>query len=40
MERQQQIKNDYAVLNHLLYSGGNASANAANIIYEFVRFIA
>jgi len=33
--RQQQIKNDYRDLKNLLSQGGNASANAAKIIYDF-----
>ena len=33
--RQHQIKNDYRDLKNLLSQGGNASANAAKIIYEF-----
>jgi lipid-A-disaccharide synthase len=35
--RQQQIKNDYRDLKNLLSQGGNASANAAKIIYNFVQ---
>ena len=35
--RQQQIKNDYAELKKLLSLGGNASANAAKIIYDFIK---
>ncbi|HUS01514.1 MAG TPA: lipid-A-disaccharide synthase [Chitinophagaceae bacterium] len=35
--RQLQIKNDYRDLKHLLSLGGNASANAAKIIYEFLN---
>ena len=35
--RQQQIKKDYRDLKHLLSQGGNASANAAKIIYEFCK---
>lgn len=34
--RQQQIKNDYAELKNLLSLGGNASENAARIVFEFV----
>ena len=33
--RKQQIKNDYSDLKNLLSKGGNASANAAKIIYDF-----
>lgn len=33
----QQIKNDYAALKELLSKGGDASANAAKSIYEFVK---
>ena len=33
----QQIKNDYALLKELLSKGGDASANAAKSIYEFVK---
>lgn len=36
-ERKQQIQKDYANLKSLLSQGGNASANAAKIIYDFVR---
>lgn len=35
--RKQQMKEDYANLKKLLSQGGNASANAANIIYDFIR---
>ena len=35
--RQQQIKNDYKDLKKLLSQGGDASANAAKIMYEFIR---
>ena len=35
--RQQQIKNDYRYLKNLLSQGGNASANAAKIIYDFAK---
>ncbi len=34
--KQQQLKNDYEELRNILSAGGNASANAAKIIYEFV----
>jgi lipid-A-disaccharide synthase len=34
--KQQQIKSDYAILKELLKSGGNASANAANIIISAI----
>ena len=37
-EKQQQIQNDYTELKELLSKGGNASANAAKIIFEFVNF--
>ena len=33
--RQQQIKSDYRDLKNLLNQGGNASANAAKIMYDF-----
>lgn len=36
-ERQLQIKNDYKELKNLLSQGGNASANAAKIIYDFIK---
>jgi lipid-A-disaccharide synthase len=35
--RQQQIKNDYRDLKKLLSKGGNASANAAKIIHDFIK---
>ena len=35
--RIQQIRKDYSDLKNLLSKGGNASANAANIIYNLVR---
>ncbi|MEO5782821.1 MAG: lipid-A-disaccharide synthase [Ginsengibacter sp.] len=35
--RQQRIKNDYKDLKNLLSKGGNASANAAKIMYEFIK---
>ena len=35
--KQQQIKNDYRDLKNLLSQGGNASANAAKIIYDLVK---
>lgn len=35
--RQEQIKNDYKDLKNLLSQGGNASANAAKIIYDFIN---
>ena len=35
--KQTQIKNDYADLKNLLTQGGNASAKAAKIIYEFLK---
>lgn len=35
--RQHQLKKDYADLKSLLSQGGNASSNAANILYDFVR---
>ena len=34
-QKQQQLQTDYAALKTLLSQGGNASANAANIIYKF-----
>jgi len=34
--KQQQLKEDYAALKHLLSQGGNASANAANSIHHFL----
>lgn len=34
--RQHQIKNDYAELKKILSQGGNASANAAKIIYDYI----
>ena len=36
-KRKQQIKNDYRDLKNLLSQGGDASANAAKIIYEFAK---
>jgi lipid-A-disaccharide synthase len=36
-ERKQQLQNDYQALKTLLSAGGNASANAAQIIVEFVK---
>lgn len=36
-ERLQQIQTDYAALKQLLSAGGNASANAAKSIFEFVK---
>lgn len=36
-EKQQQIKNDYNELKNLLSKGGNASENAAKIIYKFIH---
>jgi lipid-A-disaccharide synthase len=35
--RQQQIKNDYRDLKNLLSRGGDASANAAKIMYDFAK---
>jgi lipid-A-disaccharide synthase len=35
--RQQQIKSDYKELINLLSKGGDASANAAKIIYEYLK---
>ena len=35
--RKQQLEKDYVKLKNLLSQGGNASANAAEIIYDFVR---
>ncbi|MBS1628080.1 MAG: lipid-A-disaccharide synthase [Bacteroidetes bacterium] len=35
--KQQQLQNDYADLKKLLSSGGNASKNAATIIYDFAK---
>lgn len=35
--RQQQIKTDYNNLKNLLYKHGNASANAAKSIYDFLK---
>jgi lipid-A-disaccharide synthase len=35
--RQKQLKEDYAKLRNLLSEGGHASANAAEIIYNFVK---
>jgi len=35
--KQQQIKNDYKELKNLLSKGGDASANAAKTIYEFLQ---
>ena len=35
--RIRQIKEDYSDLKNLLSQGGNASANAAKIIYEFIN---
>ena len=35
--RRERIEMDYAALKKLLSEGGNASANAAGIIYEFTR---
>jgi lipid-A-disaccharide synthase len=35
--RQQQLQKDYTELKHLLSQGGNASSNAAKIIYAFVK---
>lgn len=35
--KQQQLKNDYKDLKTLLSQGGNASSNAAKIIYEFIK---
>ena len=34
-KKQQQLKKDYADLKNILSAGGNASANAAKIIYDF-----
>ena len=34
--RQEQLKKDYEDLRNILSAGGNASANAAEIIYNFV----
>lgn len=36
--RQQQVRNDYRDLKDLLSQGGNASANAAKIIYGMLKF--
>jgi lipid-A-disaccharide synthase len=35
--RQKQLQEDYAQLRNLLSEGGHASANAAEIIYNFVN---
>ena len=35
-KKQQQLKEDYTALKHLLSQGGNASANAAKSIYNFL----
>lgn len=35
-KKQQQLKQDYADLKNILSAGGNASANAAKIIYDFI----
>ena len=35
--RREQLKEDYTRLKNLLSEGGNASANAAKIIYKFTR---
>jgi len=35
--KQSQLKEDYSALTHLLSQGGNASANAANSIYRFLK---
>lgn len=35
--RKQQLQKDYTTLKNLLLQGGNASANAAKIIYDFVK---
>jgi len=34
--KQQQLKEDYAALKNLLSEGGDASANAAKSIYNFI----
>ena len=34
---QQQLRNDYAALQHLLGQGGHASARAASLIVEFLK---
>ncbi|HYJ65485.1 MAG TPA: hypothetical protein VEV62_17210, partial [Parafilimonas sp.] len=34
-KKQQQLEKDYADLRNLLSAGGNASANAAKIIFDF-----
>lgn len=36
-QRQQEVKNDYKDLKDLLSRGGNASANAAKIIHDFIK---
>ena len=36
-QKKEQIENDYDCLENLLSKGGNASANAAKIIYEFAK---
>ena len=36
-ERQLQIKKDYEALKNLLSQGGNASKNAAGIIYDLAK---
>lgn len=36
-DRRESMKKDFAALRELLARGGNASANAAKIIYEFIR---
>jgi lipid-A-disaccharide synthase len=35
-KKQQQIRSDYAELKQILYKNGNASANAAKIIVDFL----
>jgi len=37
VQKKEQIENDYDCLENLLSKGGNASANAAKIIYEFAK---
>ncbi len=37
-ERKKQIQKDYAALKNLLSAGGNASANAARSIYDFITY--
>ena len=37
IQKQSQLKTDYANLKTLLSKGGNASENAASIIYNFIK---